>query len=110
MILIQGFLPQGLMGTTIIPLVKNKCGELFDKNNYRPVAISHLLSKVFGLILLDRCEEYLWTSGNPFGFIANHSTEMCIYALHAFIDYYRSRSTNVYVTFLDARKAFYFKQ
>ena len=31
---------------------------------------------------------------------------MCIYALHEFIDYYRSRSTNVYVTFLAASKAF----
>ena len=62
--------------------------------------------------MLDRCEEYLWTSGNQFGFKANHSTEMCIYALHEFIDYYRSRSTNVYVTTavtfldLDASKAF----
>ena len=98
--------PQGLMDTKIIPLVKNKCDKLSDKNNYRPVAISNSLSKVFELILLDRCEEYLWTSGNQFGFKANHSTEMCIYALHEFIDYYRSRSTNVYVTFLDASKAF----
>ena len=105
-ILIHGYLPQGLMDTKIIPLVKNKCGKLSDKNNYRPVAISNSLSKVFELILLDRCEEYLWTSGNQFGFKANHSTEMCIYALHEFIDYYRSRSTYVYVTFLVASKAF----
>ena len=76
------------------------------RDNICYVAISNSLSKVFELILLDRCEEYLWTSGNQFGFKANHSTEMCIYALHEFIDYYRSRSTNVYVTFLDASKAF----
>ena len=44
------------MDTKIIPLVK-KCGKLSDKNNYRPVAISTSLSKVFELILLDRCEE-----------------------------------------------------
>ena len=41
------------MDTKIIPLVKNKCGKLSDKNNYRPVAISNSLSKVFELILLD---------------------------------------------------------
>ena len=85
---------------------KNKGGKLSDKNNYRPVAISNYLYRVVEVILLDRCEEYLWTSGNQFGFKANHPTEMCIYALHEFIDYYRSRSTNVYVTFLDASKAF----
>ena len=105
--LIHGYLPQGLYGHKDYTISKkNKCGKLCDKNNYRPVAISNYLSKVFKLILLDRCEEYLWTSGNQFGFNANHSTEMCIYALYEFIDYYRSRSTNVYVTFLDASKAF----
>ena len=31
--LIHGYLPQGLMDTKIIPLVKNKCGKLSDKNN-----------------------------------------------------------------------------
>ena len=70
------------------------------------MAISNSLPKVFELILLDRCEGYLGTSGNQFGFKANHSKEMCIYAVYEFIDYYRSRSSNVYVTFLDASKAF----
>ena len=44
---------------------------------------------VFDVIFLNRCEEYLRTSGN-----------------HEFIDYYRIMSTNVYVALLDASKAF----
>ena len=104
--LIHGYMPQSLMETKIIPIVKNKCSNLSDKNNHRPVAIANSLSKVFELILLDKCKDYLWTSGNQFGFKPNHSTEMCIYALHEFIDYYRNRCTSVYVTFLDASKAF----
>ena len=51
--LIDGYLPQGLMATKNIPLVKNKSGNLSDKKNYRPVAISNSLSNVFELILLD---------------------------------------------------------
>ena len=31
---------------------------------------------------------------------------LCIYALTEFIDYFKSRSTSVYVAFLDASKAF----
>ena len=31
---------------------------------------------------------------------------MCIYTLKEFIDYYKGRGTTVYVTFLDASKAF----
>ena len=59
--LIHCYLPQGLMDTKIIPLVKNKCGKLSDKNNYRPVAISNSLSKVFELILLDRLDVSILT-------------------------------------------------
>ena len=89
--LIHGYLPQGLMDKKDYTISKkNKCGKLSDKNNYRPVALSNSSSKVFELILLDGCEEYLWTSGNQFSFKANHSTDMCIYALHECIDYYRS--------------------
>ena len=35
-----------------------------------------------------------------------HSTDLCIYALSEFIKYFKSRSTSVYVAFLDAIKAF----
>ena len=33
-------------------------------------------------------------------------TYICIYALTEFIEYFKSRSTSVYVAFLDASKAF----
>ena len=35
-----------------------------------------------------------------------HSTDLCIYALKEFIEYYKKRSTSVIVTMLDASKAF----
>ena len=50
-------------------------------------------------------EEYLWTNDNQFGFKSGHSTDVCIYALAEFIEYFKSRSTSVYVAFLDASKA-----
>ena len=53
-----------------------------------------------------KCEEYLFTCDNQFGFKAQHSTEFCIYSLLEFIDYYKKRNTTVFVTFLDASKAF----
>ena len=47
-----------------------------------------------------------YTSDNQFGFKSSHSTDLCIYTLKEFIDYYKSRGTTVYITFLDANKAF----
>ena len=61
---------------------------------------------MFESILLFNCAEYLSTSDNQFGFKSLHSTDLSIYTLKEFIDYYKTRGTIVYVTFLDASKDF----
>ena len=86
--------------------MKHKCGKLTDTNNYRPVALADITSKLFEFILLNRCETYMYTHDNQFGFKEGHSTDMCIFTLLQFIDYHKSKCTNIYVTFLDASKAF----
>ena len=63
-----------------------------------------MMSSVQSLLVL--LEEYLWTNDNQFGFKSGHSTDLCIYALTEFIEYYKSCSTSVYVAFLDAGKDF----
>ena len=67
-----------MLGSVFIPLVKNKYGDLSDKNNYRPIATSCIISKVFENIILHKIEDYLWTTDNHFGFKAHHSTNQCI--------------------------------
>ena len=66
----------------------------------------YIISKVFELVLLLKCEKYLFTSSNQFGYKKGHSTDLCIYALKEFIEYYKKRSTPVFLTMLDASKAF----
>ena len=53
-----------------------------------------------------KCEEFLYTSDNQFGFKSGHSTEFCIYTLQEYIEFYKRQNTTVFVTFLDASKAF----
>ena len=91
-----------MINSVIIPLIKNKCGDQTDKNNYRPIALSGITSKVFEHVIAERLEIYLWINDNQFGFKSGQSTELCIYALTEFIEYFKSRSTSVYVAFLDA--------
>ena len=69
------------------------------------MALSSIISKVFEHVILLRLEEYLWTTDNQFGFKSGHSKDLCIYALSERIDYFKIRSTSVYVAFLDATKA-----
>ena len=60
---------------------------------------------MFENVILYRLEEYLWTTNNQFGYKAGHSTDLCVYALTKFIEFFKRRSTSVYVAFLDASKA-----
>ena len=53
-----------------------------------------------------KCEEYLCTSANQFRFKKGHGTELCIYTLREYIELYRKILTTVFVTYLDASKAF----
>ena len=48
----------------------------------------------------------MFKCSNQFGFKKGHSTDLCIYALKEHIEYYENRNTSVFVTMLDASKAF----
>ena len=94
------------MKTVIIPLVKNKSSDMSNVNNYRPIAIVTVASKIFEIILLDLLIPYMDTANNKFGFKKGHSTEHCMFALSYFIKYYKHSNSPVYSCFLDATKAF----
>ena len=59
MCLSHGYLPFALIKTTIVPIVKNKASDLSDSNNYRPIAIATITSKLLESVLLLKCSDYL---------------------------------------------------
>ena len=94
------------MKTVIVPLVKNKTGDTSDVNNYRPIALVTIASKIFENIMLEILQPYLYTCDNQFGFKKGHSPDHCIFIAKNVIDYYRSNNSPVYSCFLDASKCF----
>ena len=46
------YMPQSMINSVIVPLVKNKSGDLTDKNSYRPIALSSIASIRYLNILL----------------------------------------------------------
>ena len=94
------------METVIIPIIKDKRGDVTDKDNYRPIAITNIFSKAVEMIILHRYTALLYTSDNQFGFRNKHSTDMCVFALQQIIDLYVSLNSPVYICYLDASKAF----
>jgi len=102
----HGYLPPDFMKTIIVPLVKNKTGDTTSVDNYRPIALVTVASKIFEIILLSLLEPFLSTCDNQFGFKKGHSTDHCIFVLKNAINYYRSYNSPVYACFLDASKCF----
>jgi len=45
------YMPSGIMQSVIVPLVKDKSGDLSDVNNYRAIAISTSMSKLYESIV-----------------------------------------------------------
>ena len=64
------------------------------------------LSKLLDYVILEKFENVLVTSDSQFGFKKGHSTTQCSFVVNEVIQYYKNRNSNVYITMLDASKAF----
>ena len=104
--LVHGFLPDSLMSVILVPIIKDKSGKINSKDNYRPIAIASIMSKLLEKLLLERLNNYFFTSSHQFGFKPKHSTDACIYVLKETINSYVEKQSSVYLCFLDASKAF----
>ena len=77
------------MDTVLIPIVKNNKGDVTDSNNYRPLAITTVMSKIIELIIIDKYSDF------QFGFKKKHSTDQCIFVLKQVIEYYNNANSPV---------------
>ena len=100
------FLPDAMMSVVLIPIIKDKSGRINNKDNYRPIALASIMSKVVEIILLDRLSSALLTNCNQFGFKPKLGTDVCIYVLKEIIDSYRQLNGCVFMCFSNASKAF----
>ena len=98
--------PSDLLKVILVPIIKDKNGDLSSKSNYRPIALSTIFSKILEIILLSRCSDYFKTSNNQFAYKSNHGTDMAISVLKNVTLEYTRRNTPVYACFLDMSKAF----
>jgi len=81
-----GALPANFAESTILPLVKVKCGDLSDVENYRAIMISNAITKVLEFLVLDKLTGSSYVDEYQFGFKAKHSTGLCTNVLKRTID------------------------
>ena len=102
----HGFLPESMISVLIVPVIKDKAGAINSKDNYRPIALASILSKLIEKIMLNRMETFLLTQPNQFGSKKKLGTDQCIFALKELVNKYMDKGSCVYTCFLDASKAF----
>ena len=102
----HSYLPEALMRSVIVPLIKNKNGDTSDLNNYRAIALSTVLSKVLESIILHDIVTHDEADMHQFGFKAGLSTTLCTNVCKNVINYYVNRGSHVFACFVDFTKAF----
>ena len=94
------------MNSVLMPLVKNKGGDLTDVDNYRAIALSNVETKVLETIILHKftvtAECYMY----QFGFKKGHSTGLCTSVFKRTVEYYLYCGSYVFSCFVDFSKAF----
>ena len=102
----SGYVPDDFGKGIIIPLVKDRSDSLSDITNYRAITISPIVSKLFELIILKVCNDYLLSDSLQFGFKVGVGCAEAIYTVRTTIDYFISNGSTVYVAALDIFKAY----
>lgn len=104
----HGIYPDFWTECLVIPVPKS--GDLSDPNNYRPIVLVSVLSKLFTSILTERLlswsEDEDKLIDNQFGFRPGRSTVDAIFIIQGIISNILQNKFKLYSAFVDFRKAF----
>ena len=103
------YVPHGFKFSYIVPIPKPK--DYYSKplkcDDFRGIAISPILSKVFEYCLLDKFNHFLKTSDKPFGFKKGLGCNHAIYSAHTIVGSFVRNGSTVNLCAIDLSKAFY---
>ena len=95
-----------LLISTMVPLLKDKLGDITSSNNYRSIAISSLVLKIFDLVILSTFSEYLQLDDLQFSYQSDVSTSMCTWLAVESVSHFLRNGNEVYTCLMDMSKAF----
>ena len=86
--LIHGYVPNKFGHAIIVPLIKDRSGDVSKLSNYRGISLSPIISKLFETCLSIKFSDYLSSHSLQFGFKKNSSCASAIFVVQQTVDYY----------------------
>ncbi len=102
----HAYVPESFTSGVIIPIPKDKRGDLTSSSNYRPITVSSVISKVYEYVILNKFSHFLSSDILQFGYKKATGCSNAIFLLRRVIQHFNDKSSNVYIASLDASKAF----
>ena len=104
--LIHGHVTRYLLLATLVPIIKDKLGSISSSKNYRSIAISSLLLKMFDWIIILLFGDTFGLHDLQFVYQPGISGNMCTYVVLETIDYFLRNRNEVFICTMDMPKAF----
>ena len=88
----------------LIPLVNDKLGDITSSNNYRSIALSSIILKIFDWVIFLLYDDGLKTDELQFGFQEKTSTNMCSWMVLETIDHFTNNGSEIFICVMDMKK------
>ena len=95
-----------LLLATLVPIIKDKMGDICSSKNYRSIAISSLILKVIDWVVIILFGECLNLDDLQFSYQSGCSTTMCTWLAVETIDHFLRNDGEVFTCMMDMTKAF----
>ena len=99
--LVHGHVGEDLLLAALVPLVKDRLGDICSSSNYRSIAISSIILKLLDCIILKAYGYLVQLYDLQFRFQEKDSTSLCSWFLYEMIEHYIQNGSNVYGVLMD---------
>jgi hypothetical protein len=104
--IVHGCVPDSFTVSIIVPVEKDKLGDSSSFENYRPISLVSMFSKVFESCLSKKMMLERYFDPLPYGFVKDKGCQKALLSVDCIVNYFTSRGSAVFMAALDASKAF----
>ena len=102
----HGHISNFLLISTLLPIIKDKLGDTSVSKNYRSIAISSVILKLFDWVIILLYGDNLKLHDLQFAYQPGVSTSMCTWMVVETIDYFLRNKSEIFACTMDMSKAF----